>query len=361
MEQNNKSAQIKLSSLRIAFLYFGVLMGAGFASGKELWQFFGVFGIKGIPGIAIIAAVFITLGFIIVYISKSLNTADLSKIIFPYEQKIIENIIGFIVASFLFIGYFSMLAAGGALVHEQLGIHKTIGSMLLMLLVVLTTVKGFGIVSSRIGKVTPVLLLATLLMSIFIIITEFENIKTEQIIQASPLAPNWLIAAIVFVSYNITGAIPILGSCAIYSEKEETAKRGAILGGIFLGTCALILFLVTLTDPVSSENYPLPMLYFSKNISSVVQKIYSVILLISVFGTATSCFYGACTKLPDSNKKKYIIWIGAIAGFGASLFGFSNIVALIYPLEGYLGFIFILLMIWNFYRIKKGNRVNNGR
>ena len=37
----------KLTSLNVAVMYIGAIMGAGFASGRETWQFFGVFGDKG--------------------------------------------------------------------------------------------------------------------------------------------------------------------------------------------------------------------------------------------------------------------------------------------------------------------------
>jgi uncharacterized membrane protein YkvI len=43
MKSDTRSGQKPLTVFRVAFLYFGVLMGAGFASGKEMWQFFGVF------------------------------------------------------------------------------------------------------------------------------------------------------------------------------------------------------------------------------------------------------------------------------------------------------------------------------
>jgi uncharacterized membrane protein YkvI len=43
MTSENSPGQKAFTALRVAFLYFGVLMGAGFASGKEMWQFFGVF------------------------------------------------------------------------------------------------------------------------------------------------------------------------------------------------------------------------------------------------------------------------------------------------------------------------------
>ncbi|MDD2216299.1 MAG: hypothetical protein PHE41_07005, partial [Eubacteriales bacterium] len=184
MEDHKKENSISLSPLRISLLYIGVLMGAGFASGKEIWQFFGVFGGKGLFGIILISVIFISLGYIIVSISRALDTGDLSKIIVPFNNRLVENIIGGVVASFIFLGYFSMLAAGGAIAQEQLGIHRAIGSFILMVLVVLTIIKGFSRVSDRLGKVVPVLLITTLVLVFFIITQYFENISTEQVVTA---------------------------------------------------------------------------------------------------------------------------------------------------------------------------------
>jgi uncharacterized membrane protein YkvI len=41
---------------------------------------------------------------------------------------------------------------------------------------------------------------------------------------------------------------------------------------------------------------------------------------------------------------------------GFSQLGFSNIVAYIYPLEGYLGFVFLLLMVCNYVKINIGKK-----
>jgi len=356
MKSNDTRGEKPLTPLRVAFLYFGVLMGAGFASGKEMWQFFGVFGSKGFLGLLFISGLFIALGLVIVYIGSSLGTGDLSKIIFPYEQPLFERIIGLVVAAFLFMAYFAMLAAGGALTEAQFGIPRAIGSSLLMLLVVFTAIKGFTKVSGRLGKVVPILLGATLVLAIAILSQEYKSIDGRQIMMASQLAPNWFIAAIVFVSYNMMGAIPILGSCTLYTEDPRIVRRGAVIGGAFLGGCAMILYLVTITDPMASLQSDLPMLTFAQRLAPFVGTLYSLILLISVFGTATSCFYGFSTKLPECEKRDVLVWIAAVAGLAASMMGFSKIVAIFYPLEGYLGFLFLAFMLWNYIRIKKGKR-----
>jgi len=353
MEEGKK---VELSVLHIGFLYIGALMGAGFASGKEMWQFFGVFGRNGVFGLCLITLIFMGFGYMTVTIARVLQTNDMSKLIFPMDNKTSETLVGIIMSIFLFMAYFSMLAAGGALFYEQFGIHRFLGSLLLMFLAVLTAINGFEVVSKRLQKVTPILISGTLILCLIIMIRNNFDFHPEVKMAASPLASNWFIAAIAFVSYNLTGAIPMLGSCAIHAKNKDTAQKGAVLGGVFLGTCSLILYLTTLTDPFRASESALPMLVLCERLASWVRMIYAVVLLIAVFSTATSTFYGITTKLPETKNRKLYIWILAVIGFGMSLFGFSNLVAFMYPIGGYCGLIFLVFMVVNFIRVQSGKR-----
>jgi uncharacterized membrane protein YkvI len=254
------------------------------------------------------------------------------------------------------MAYFSMLAAGGALCHESFGIHRLIGSFFLMMLVVLTAIKGFIHVSDRLGKTTPILLTVTLFICLFVIFEGIGRISWEQTIEASPLSGNWIVSSFVFLSYNMMGAIPILGSCSMHTTQASTAKQGAVLGGIFLGIFAIALCLATITNPSISSNSPLPLLSLTSSISTMLAPIFAIVLLLSIFGTATSCFYGLTTKFPTAKRRNHLIWAVALSGYGVSMVGFSNIVAFLYPIAGYLGMFFLLLMLWNYYRIKRGRR-----
>lgn len=345
-----------LSVIRIALMYIGVLLGAGFASGKEMWQFFGVFGGYGLIGIVFVTGIFVTLGCIVVEIAKALGTNDMSRIVFPYTNRILENSTGAVIMLFLFSGYVSMIAAGGSLIEESFGISRLAGAGILMALVLFTVLKGFARLSASLGKVVPVLLISTLCMAAFLIFRGFDQLSLVQVETPSPFASNWPVAAAVFVAYNMMGAVPILGSCAIYTEDRTTALKGAALGGVFLGSCAMVLCLVTLTDPELSQNSALPMLTFSASLAPAIQKCYAVVLLLAIFGTASSCFYGAATKLPKGKMRVSAIFVLAVLGFGLSMLGFQNIVAFWYPVEGYICFIFIIMMVWNFIRIKGGKR-----
>jgi uncharacterized membrane protein YkvI len=49
----------KFSALKVAFAYIGTVVGAGFASGQEILQFFSYFGYWGLVGLLLAAGLFV--------------------------------------------------------------------------------------------------------------------------------------------------------------------------------------------------------------------------------------------------------------------------------------------------------------
>ena len=78
--------------------------------------------------------------------------------------------------------------------------------------------------------------------------------------------------------------------------------------------------------------------------------IYAVILYGAVYSTGASTYYGFSTKLKAGKYKKWIIVGGALAGFFLGLTGFKKLVEFLYPVQGYIGIAFIILIIINFCR-----------
>ena len=72
MEENRK-----IGSFAIAMIYVGSIIGAGFASGREIWQYFGVFGKMGIIGLLLAGCLFIIFGIMLVYIGRKINSNDM--------------------------------------------------------------------------------------------------------------------------------------------------------------------------------------------------------------------------------------------------------------------------------------------
>lgn len=349
-----ETKEFQLKFYQIALMYIGALMGAGFASGKEMWQFFGVFGLEGLKGICVASAFLFVFGYLSVANAKMTDSADFGKLVCPVDHPKVTVVIGIIMSVFLWMAYLSMVSAGGALLEEQIGLHHAIGSVIYMLLAVLTAIKGFVQVSSRIQKVTPILVCGTLLICVYLLIRDGSAIGGEFEAQKSPLAQNWFSSAVAFVTYNLTAAVPILGNCQRHAEWKH-AKWGALTGAAALTTCITLLFLTTQTNPEIAKTVSLPMLGFAGTVIPQLRIVYACVLLIAIFGAATTCFYGITTVLPQKNRLLWV-WVIALAGYGLSLFGFNNLVAVLYPIGGYFSMIFFAMMVVNFFRLKAKER-----
>ena len=70
----------------------------------------------------------------------------------------------------------------------------------------------------------------------------------------------------------------------------------------------------------------------------------------AVYSTGASTYYGFSTKFAGFKSRKYIIILGAVAGFLLGLSGFKTLVEFLYPAQGYIGMLFIALIIANFIR-----------
>lgn len=62
----------RYSTWRIAATYIGTVVGAGFASGQEVLQFFGYFGMWGIVGLILATALFIFFGYAVLRLGHQL-------------------------------------------------------------------------------------------------------------------------------------------------------------------------------------------------------------------------------------------------------------------------------------------------
>ena len=340
----------KLNWIEITSLYIGVIMGAGFASGRECWQFFGVFGKKGYYGAIASTVCFVLLACMITYIARSKNTSDLGKLISPFDNKYIDSIIGWVLAGTYYTMIIAMTAAGGSLLNQQFGISKVIGGVIIAVLCIVTVLGDFERVSKVFRLLVPVLFTVGIITIILTIRADFPQSGPVSGYRPGRMSPNWPISAVVFMAYNTMGMITMSGNSAINARDNKNAYAGAVTGTLCLGILTLLLLRAILTDMAFSSGLDLPMLGFSGRISPVLNAIYAVVLYGAVYSTGASTYYGFSTKLRPGKSREMIIIAGAVLGFFLGLTGFRKLVEFLYPAQGYIGILFIVLIIINFTR-----------
>lgn len=340
----------KLSFIEITSLYIGVIMGAGFASGRECWQFFGVFGKKGYFGAVFSTVCFVVLACMLTYIARSKNTSDLGRLISPFENTYIDNVIGWTLGIIYYTMIIAMTAAGGSLLNQQFGISKVVGGLVIAVLCILTVLGDFERVSRIFRLLVPVLFIIGIVTILLTIHIDFGQSGAVSGYRPGRMSPNWPVSALVFMAYNTLGMITMAGSCAVNAKDTANAYKGAVLGTLCLGGLTILLLRALLTDMAFSSSLDLPMLGFSARISPVLNVIYAVVLYGAVYSTGASTYYGFSTRIRSGRLKKYIIIFGAAAGFLLGLTGFKRLVEFLYPAQGYIGILFIFLIIMNFFR-----------
>lgn len=339
----------KLSVFNIAFMYVGALLGAGYASGREAWQYFGIFSQDAFKGACMSLGMMIVIGLMITYIAISKQSSDLGELVSPIDNKTFTAAIGWVIAIIYYTMIIAMSAAAGALLNQQFGLDVHIGGILIVILVVLTVLGDFNRLSGVFNMLVPVLIIVGVINVIMVLCS-------DQITQSgattgypvSPMAPTWPIAAVIFVAYNSMGFITMAGSSAVNAKNSKNAFIGSLLGTGVLSVLTLLLLTAIMKDMAFTSQMSMPMLGFSKIICPPFSILYSVILLGSIYSTAAGTFYGFSTKLPEGKMRKPLIIGLAALGYVIGLTGFKVIVEYLYSAQGYIGMFVIILITLNF-------------
>ena len=111
---------------KVVFVIIGTLIGAGFASGQEIYLFFFSYGIKGLIGILISSAligIVIYKALVLVNEYQIKTYKEFLEIFFHRREKTffnIKNIINIIINSFILITFFIMIAGFGAYFEQEI-------------------------------------------------------------------------------------------------------------------------------------------------------------------------------------------------------------------------------------------------
>lgn len=340
--------------LKVVFVIIGTLIGAGFASGQEVYLFFFSYGMEGLIGILISG---IIIGFVIYKTLRMVETykvatyKDFLNILISKNSKF-KPIINAIINIFILITFFIMVAGFGAYFEQELGINSLIGSTILAIatfIIFMTSVKG--VVKAN-ELLVPILIGFLIIIGIINLkdlhIFELENyiVKNNQ--------GNFVLNSILYSSYNSILLIPVLLTLKDYIKGKKQIFKIASTSTIIIILLSIIVFLLLIRVDVDITKLEMPAVYVVSNIFNIFKYIYGFIILGSIFTTAISLGTSFLQNIAK-NKRSYtqIAVIMCITSVLISKFGFSNLVSLLYPVFGYLGLVQIFKLMITKLRIKQ--------
>ena len=222
-----------------------------------------------------------------------------------------------------------------------------LGCGLFCLLVAVTAMRGVDGMVSALSGLVPFMIAGAVVIGV---ISLFRGNVSFDINSANenPLLNNWVFSAFTYASHNLFCTIGILAPVAVRIEKK-TVIPGVLWGTVILLAISLsVLFGMEVNVAVTETQ--LPMLELAYNIGSVVGVIYAVFLLFGMFGTSLSSIVGVVEYCEQKSAflakyKKILVVVLCLAGWIGSLYGFGDLIGIVYPISGYFGFGAILATI----------------
>lgn len=130
----------------------------------------------------------------------------------------------------------------------------------------------------------------------------------------------------------------------------QTAYKGGKIGGFLVGLITVLETFTLFIAVGSIKDADLPMLTLITEINSKLGFIMAILIYGMIFNTAISLYYALARRLTEKKPKRFIPTMAALVaiGYGLSFFGFKSLIAIVYPMIGYIGFVLIgaLLISW---------------
>ncbi len=332
------------NTIKVVFVIIGTIIGAGFASGQEIYTFFYLYGINGIFGLMLCS---ILLGIVIYKVLTIVNKDGNIKNYKQFLEKLtniksskeylnINYITNNIINIFLLISFYIMIAGFGAYFYQEWKINSLIGCIIIAFFCFIILKKDIkGVV-----KVNEILIPILILFISLIGIINIGSIDIKNIFEYIGKKQNyeWIISSILYCSYNSILLIPVLITLNKYVKNKKDIICISSISSIIVFIIAICIFLMLIKIDINTTNIEMPAVYVISKFFSGFKTIYGFIILSSIFTTSISIGISYLQNIAK-NKKSYtqIAIIMCITSIPISLVGFSNLVTYIYPIFGYLG------------------------
>lgn len=336
-------------SFQIGSAFVGLIVGAGFASGQEVMQYFTSFGIWGTAGGVVTTALFIFLGYTFAQLGTNLKANSHKEVLYYIGGRFVGPVLDIVITFFLFGVAVVMFAGAGSTFNQMFGVSPVVGSIIMAAIVISTLLLNTNKIIGIIATITPYLIAVIFVILIYSIFTmDLSLTEADELARQQPSATsNWLLSAFLYVSYNLAAGAALLIIMTGNEKDKKVASMGGILGGFILGMLIILIHIAMFVriDVVAGKD--MPTLELASQIHPAVGILTAIALLGMIYNTAVGMLYSFTVRFTAPESKTYrpaVIVIGSL-GFIASLIGFTTLVGSVYVVMGYLGFALIVLAV----------------
>lgn len=334
--------------IKFAGTYVSVCIGSGFATGQEIMQFFSAYGMISIVANLICMVILAYCGASLLEIGKSVKLRSTNDIFSYLCGDIIGNFFKAFMPIFFFCSFVVMVSGAGAAINQYYGISKSLGSLILIILALISIILGMNKIIDILGNIGPMIIIISVGIGI---VTVARNLDTfynaNEIIESLNLTKavsKWWMSPLIYSGLNIIVVTPFLVGVGKTASNKKNCIWGGVLGGLVFMIAGMVLNMGLISDIQNVYIKEIPTLYMADNISKIIGIMFSLMLIAGIYTTAVPLLWSVCSSFAKEKTTKFnLIALGcSVVGFIGGRLPFASLVNLIYPLSGALGVIIIV-------------------
>ena len=325
----------KVSWKRVLILAGAIIaftIGSGFATGQEIIQYYTAYGVKGLLVILVFLVAFLYYNFNFAKAGAEQKFEKGNDVYKHFCGKYVGTFCDYYSTLFCYMSFFVMVGGASSTLHQEYGLPAWVGGVVLTALAVLTVVGGLNSM-----------------------VAAYEGAANGETIKSA--GSNWLVSGLSYAGFVLLWFASFTAALGSNNKKKEL--NYGIIGGT-VAVCVAIA--VVMFAQISNINTPMigssdtfvwnadiPNLILAAKIWKPFSAIFAIIVFAGIYTTAVPLLYNPASRFAKEGTSQFKILtiVLGVLGLIVGLFlPFRVLVNIIYVLNGYVGAVLILFMIY---------------
>ncbi|CAM3767878.1 hypothetical protein [Marinicrinis lubricantis] len=331
--------------VQVAATYTGTVVGAGFASGQSIMQFFTAYGAYG--GLSIVGSTFffVWLGTKMMVLAHRINAFSYQEFNVYLFGKIFGKVANALTFMILFGVTAVMLSGTGTIFEEQLHLPYQLGIIISIGLCYLVMTKEISGIMAVNSLVVPMMLFFTILLAVKVV--RVDNVFGSVVWQDQQLYNwKWLASPFVYAGLNFAFIQAVMVPLGSEVDDESALRWGGFWGGAGLGFMLLASHLAMSSRMPEILQFDIPMAELIRDFGWYVHVWFLLVIYGEIFTTLVGNVFGITRQIHSlyNIPKNVIVLAVLFASFLISQAGFTSLLTYLYPLFGYMGVILLVFL-----------------
>lgn len=340
--------------------YLGFLIGSGTATGQEMMQYFSPHGYNMFFMALVLVVMLVITNYGCAYAGRHGKFEKGTDAMEFYCGKTIGKIFSVYIVAFCYMSFIVMIAGGAATLQQQYGFPLAAGVGIITLFVVLSVIFGLKNLINIIGRITPILVIFILIISVIIICANYQHIPDNiaaidaGTLEVTKIDNNWFLSIISNAGVCIIWLVSFNTTLGQKTEKK-LLNISSVCSSIIFAFIGLLIGFSILSKIDIVHNIQIPNLYIMQDFWPPIAYIFAVLIFVAIYTSAAPLLWSSVSGLEKEKSAKFTaltVVLGAIGAGIAILVPFNDLLHYIYKINGYVGFVIFIIIVARLTMIK---------